>query len=335
MNPSRQEADQALTSTEPTFSPSPAPVTPSPTEDENDSLVQPGHRVFDSQLPPELSGSLKMGRRIVEGTYADVFEGTLEMKEASWAQVAIKNIRCVDGAAADKARFETRIRREVFIWKTANHRNILRFIGYKVVDGFFCLISPWCQHGNLAQYIAKNTEMKDSGKLKLLCDAARGLAHLHSLTPLIVHGDIKPDNVLVTDNLEASLCDFGLSRLFFDCGGETGLTTTGNMAGGTVGYLSKQAIENNDSMAPRDVYAFGGLILAAMSGRNPFWRRKNDCARIVAILGDQIPSPDDHESLQHDDSLWTLLRKCWNSNPTSRPPINVVLQELETEMKAR
>ncbi|KIO18819.1 hypothetical protein M407DRAFT_224597, partial [Tulasnella calospora MUT 4182] len=97
-----------------------------------------------------------------------------------------------------------RIRREAVIWKTAIHPNILPFIGYKVVDGLPCLISPWCQHGNLARYITQNTKIKDSDKLKLLCDAARGLAHLHSLTPLIVHGDIKPENVVVKNNLEAS-----------------------------------------------------------------------------------------------------------------------------------
>lgn len=60
-----------------------------------------------------------------------------------------------------------RVRREAFIWMSADHPNILPFIGYKVVEGEHYLVSPWCQHGSLARYISMNKGMKDSLKLKL------------------------------------------------------------------------------------------------------------------------------------------------------------------------
>ncbi|KAG8915912.1 hypothetical protein FRC00_007191 [Tulasnella sp. 408] len=142
-------------------------------------------------------------------------------------------------------------------------------------------------------------------RFNMLCDAARGLAHLHSSDPVITHGDIEPNNVIVMDNLDGALCDFGVSRLFVGVGIPSGLTTTGNRSGGMAGYMSKERLEGTDPPAsvPADVYAFGGLILATMSGKNPFWNRKNDAARIVAVWMGQTPHPKDHPKLPSTDPL--------------------------------
>lgn len=65
-----------------------------------------------------------------------------------------------------------------------------------------------------------------------------------------------------------------------------------------------------------------------MSGLNPFWNRKNDAARIVAICVGQIPVPEDHPGLPEDDPLWSLLRECWSTDPTNRPTMGIVLQQV-------
>ncbi|KAG8910634.1 hypothetical protein FRC01_006221, partial [Tulasnella sp. 417] len=254
-----------------------SPTGPSliPQADEDDSVLQPGRRVPERDLPSELSGALtkirelqaplkKTGDKNEDGLYADVFEGVLGQPDGSKIKVAIKSIRRIGGVLVDENRFNRRVRREAFIWMKSKHPNILDFIGYKVLDGAHCLVSPWCQHGSLARYIANKEGIKDSEKLKLLCDAARGLEHLHSLTPVIIHGDVKPDNVLVKDDFEAALCDFGVSRVFVGIGKISGLTTTGNRTGGTSGYQAKELLDESapSASAPGDVYAFGGLILA-------------------------------------------------------------------------
>ncbi|KAG9042371.1 hypothetical protein FS837_010953 [Tulasnella sp. UAMH 9824] len=268
------------------------------TNEEVDSVVQPGHRVFDCQLPAELPGSLKrLKSKRDSGQFSDVFLGVWEQPGVPPMEVAIKCIRRIDGI--DEKRFNKRIRRETVIWKAANHPNILQFFGYQ------------------------------------LCDAARGLRHLHSLTPLIVHGDIKPDNVIIKDNLEACLCDFGISRVFLGYNETTNLTTTNNMIGGTAGYQAKEVLEDGKPTTASDVYAFGGLVLAAMSGKGPFWKRENDVARIVAIISNNTPQPEDHCNLSKTDSLWPLLERCWRVDPEARPSIDIVLQELETEMEGR
>ncbi|KAG8940984.1 hypothetical protein FRC04_004840 [Tulasnella sp. 424] len=282
-------------------------------------------------LPPPLPGTLTITVKKDGGQFADVYVGEWENTDGKKTVVAIKDIRCTDGAA--EKRFQMRISREADIWKAVKHTNILQFIGYVVVEGIsgLKLVSPWCQHGNLTSYITNNPELTRAQKIELLCGAARGLEHLHSRTPLIVHGDIKPANVVIQDNREAALCDFGLSRIILDLGKPSGLTTTGNRFGGTAGYQAKELLEGNTATPAVDVYAFGGLILAAMSGRNPLWNRKNDAARIVATCMDQLPVPKEHPGLPADDPLWGLLRECWRGEATERPTIDIVLQMLEGE----
>ncbi|KAG8977311.1 hypothetical protein FRB90_008826, partial [Tulasnella sp. 427] len=161
-----------------------------------------------------------------------------------------------------------------------------------------------------------------------LLGAGRGAAHVHSLEPCIVHGDIKPENVVIQDNLDAALCDFGVSRIVLGLGKESGLTTTGARVGGTAGYIARETLEGEELPQPSaDVYSFGGLILAAISGKNPFWNKINDAGRIVAVCKGSKPEPEDHPGLPVNDSLWALLERCWSSEPGDRPTMLEVMEE--------
>lgn len=99
-------------------------------------------------------------------------------------------------------------------------------------------------------------------------DAARGLAHLHSLEPPIAHGDVKPENIIVMDTFEAAFCDFGVSRVVVELDTRTGLTTSGANRG-TAGYQSKEVIEDLPLTTMCDVFAFGGVALAVGPLRHP------------------------------------------------------------------
>ncbi|KAG9042373.1 hypothetical protein FS837_010955 [Tulasnella sp. UAMH 9824] len=296
-------------------------------EAETDSLVQPGRRVSDYQLPPELPGRLVLsGNKLAEGSFAAVFKGEWYPPGEGMRTVAIKQVR-LPGGNINPDRFKTRIKRETVIWSTAAHPNILPFIGYQIVDNSPMLLSPWCENGNLSRYISQHPELTRSEKIDLLCHAARGLLHLHNLNPQIVHGDIKPENVIVQDNLVAALCDFGISKIHVEQ--HTGLTTSGK-TGGTSGYQAKELLEEDPATPATDVYAFGGLILAAMSGKQPFWNKKPSVT-IIAVFQDKIPARADHPKLPASDPLWDLLTKCWSGDPESRPHMSKVLETLESE----
>ncbi|KIO28102.1 hypothetical protein M407DRAFT_72347 [Tulasnella calospora MUT 4182] len=220
-----------------------------------------------------------------------------------------------------------RMKREVFIWSQTNHPNLHPLLGYRS-EPKPRLISPWWRHGHLTHYLRENPGLSRLDKLRLIFQAACGLEHLHAQNPPICHGDIKPENVLVNDLFMAALSDFGLSRVLDAFGHGNGFTTSDSVKG-TYNYIAPELFIE-DKPRPTletDVYAFGGLMLAVMSGKPPFWGLGRP--RILArVTGAQPPKPDDHQALPISDPLWSLMHVCWNMAPKERPPMREVLKEV-------
>ncbi|KAG8918330.1 hypothetical protein FRC01_001924, partial [Tulasnella sp. 417] len=260
-----------------------------------------------------------------DGEYGRTVRGVWERPDAPVMAVTIKRVGPINNVHYPHDSFNRRLKREATIWKAIDHPNILQFLGYRAVRGALWLVTLWCQHGNLEQYITSNPGLTAVRRVQMLCGAARGLAHLHSLDPVIVHGTLQPKNVLVKDNLEVALCDIGSSRVFSAVGHRI-----------ASGYQAKEVLISwTPTATTGDVYAFGGLILATMSGKSPFWRKMTEPARIAAVCHDEIPLTKDHPLLPAADPLWNLLRECWSSEPEWRPTVENVLQTLEREMEKR
>ncbi|KIO25798.1 hypothetical protein M407DRAFT_206989 [Tulasnella calospora MUT 4182] len=217
----------------------------------------------------------------------------------------------------------------------AEHPNILPFIGYQVdKTGTPLLVSPWCQNGNLASYVETNPNLSRTEKLKLLHGASRGLAHLHTLSTPIVHGDIKPQNIIVQDNNEAALCDFGISKIVLAVGQRSGLTTSGSTLGSAKFQAPEILMGDADeavATTASDVYAFGAVILATMSGKPPF-AGKSDVMALIAVSSGQTPARKDHPRLPATDPLWNLLEACWSFQPEARPTMVEVVFKLKDEL---
>ncbi|KAG8914083.1 hypothetical protein FRC00_000866 [Tulasnella sp. 408] len=154
-----------------------------------------------------------------------------------------------------------RIIGETALWKQMDHANILPFYGYQTRGEELILVSMWSEKRSLDMFLTFYPELTKLDKLELLHEAARGLEYLHSSHPSIVHGGIKPENVIVTDDLRAVLSDVGLSRVITNMGVRSGLTT-GGQGVEFVAYQAKELYEDNSKPTTMsDVYAFGGVIL--------------------------------------------------------------------------
>ncbi|PVF91112.1 kinase-like protein, partial [Serendipita vermifera] len=153
------------------------------------------------------------------------------MGEWNGIKVAIKDIRGQGTLVATKRR----LRREREVWGCLKHENILPLHGY--VDDFGshgALISPWYKNGQSGDYIRKSA-LRAPQRFKLWCDVIKGMVYLHSLNPVLIHGDLKPMNVLVDDEGHARICDFGLVRILSDEAVGFNTTTTHT---GTARYLA-------------------------------------------------------------------------------------------------
>ncbi|KAG8972776.1 hypothetical protein FRC05_009606, partial [Tulasnella sp. 425] len=164
--------------------------------------------------------------------------------------------------------------------------------------------------------------------------AALGLAYLHGQTPPICHASIKPEDVLINDSGEAALSDFSASRVLDSLAEHTGLTTT-DVPGLVYPYTAPELFDprsvGEEDSVPRhscesDVYAFGGLILAVMSGKAPFYQIIHKPMIMMKICGGVIPDPKAHEQLKEDDPLWDVMKSCWEFKPSDRPSMPGVLE---------
>ncbi|KAG8812646.1 hypothetical protein FRC17_001921 [Serendipita sp. 399] len=207
----------------------------------------------DEDGVPDLTGSVRLLSRIpvFSGTYSSVYQGTWQGHH-----VAVKMIRAVGSLKATRRKF----RREAKVWSRLSHPNILLLYGLCMDEdfgAFGALISPkWCKNGNSAECVR---EIEDPAKrIRLYIGVANGVRYLHEHT--LIHGDLKPANILIDDDGSARLCDFGLARLMQEH--DTGMTTT-TAHTGTVRYLAQELVvaDNAKPTTETDCHALGCIGL--------------------------------------------------------------------------
>lgn len=172
---------------------------------------------------------------LTRGGFSDVWKGVLKDLKGNYREtVAIKVLRgvkmregyCSEGlmdlVSERTPSFQTRYKpdskqrmnREMNIWGRLDHPHVVPLRGYALdEDGTPELISPWYEFGDILSYLESHPS---ADRKELVRQVARGLAHLHSQTPPVIHGDLKSGNVLINSSGDAGLCDFGLSKLIQD-----------------------------------------------------------------------------------------------------------------------
>uniref|UniRef100_A0A0A9EJS4 non-specific serine/threonine protein kinase n=1 Tax=Arundo donax TaxID=35708 RepID=A0A0A9EJS4_ARUDO len=145
------------------------------------------------------------------------------------------------------------------------HRNLVTLIGYHIGESDTFLIYNYLPGGNLETFICEMGIRRVSWTEahKIAVDVAQALAFLHcSCTPRIIHRDIKPSNILLDEDLNAYLSDFGLARLI-----EVTQTHATTDVAGTFGYVAPEYATTCRVSDKADVYSFGVVLLELMSGK--------------------------------------------------------------------
>lgn len=220
--------------------------------------------------------------------------------------LALKIYNSSNGAAADGCEMLTH---EFALMVNANHKNLLRPLFYAICENRPYLILPYCESGNIGKMVGKMTEDE---AWRLLRDCASALSYLHAMHPPILHQDIKPANILIGDNGEYMLTDFGVSTQL-----KASLSRVSNQelalySAGTVSYMAPERFSrNNLPIMANDIYSLGSTVYEMLSGFLPFG---ND-GGLLQKKGADIPE------LQGDFSpmLKKTLDLCLQAEPWDRP----------------
>lgn len=198
---------------------------------------------------------------------------------------------------------------EFALMVNANHKNLVRPLFFATCNKRPYLILPFCKQGNIGKMIGK---MNEDEAWKLLRDCASALAYLHAMNPPILHQDIKPANILLGENDDYMLTDFGVSTQL-----KKSLSRVSNQekvlfSAGTISYMAPERFsKHNLPIMANDIYSLGATIYEMLSGMLPF----GDSGGLLQNKGAEVPElPGDFSPL-----LKRILEKCLEAEPWARP----------------
>ncbi|XVF08152.1 hypothetical protein REPUB_Repub06bG0201400 [Reevesia pubescens] len=207
------------------------------------------------------------------------------------------------------------------------------------------LIYEYIPSGTLFDHLhkafsGKGVALSWHSRLCIAYQTAQGLAYLHSsVVPPIYHRDIKSSNILLDENLDAKVSDFGLSRLGLS---DASHVTTG--AQGTLGYLDPEYYLNFQLTDKSDVYSFGVVLLELLTSEKAidFNREEEDVnlvvfarkilkeERFMDVIDPSLKQGAGRIELETMKALGFLAESCLNERRQNRPSMKTVAQEIES-----
>ncbi|XP_075652419.1 G-type lectin S-receptor-like serine/threonine-protein kinase SD2-5 [Castanea sativa] len=262
------------------------------------------------------------------GGFGTVFEGTL----IDGSKVAVKRL---DGLNQIKRSFLA----EVETIGSIHHFNLVRLIGFCAEKSHRLLVYEYMSNGSLDKWVFdKNPEifLDWQHKKNIILDIARGLTYLHEdCRQKIVHLDIKPQNILLDENFNAKVSDFGLSKLV-----DRDQSQVVTVMRGTPGYMAPEWLSSVITEKV-DVYSFGVVLLEILCGRRNLDRSQPEETMHLLHLfkkkieEDQLLDLVDkyNEDMQlHGVEVVNIMRIaawCLQIDFTKRPSMSTVVKVLE------
>ncbi|XP_057525356.1 proline-rich receptor-like protein kinase PERK8 [Amaranthus tricolor] len=193
------------------------------------------------------------------GGFGCVYKGCLQ----DGREVAIKKLK--DNSGQGDREFKA----EVEIISRVHHRYLVSLVGHCITDSQRLLVYEFVPNGTLHDHLhnTKKAPMQWNFRVKVACGSARGITYLHEdCHPRIIHRDIKSANILIDNNFEAKVADFGLAKIAQELESNTHVSTR---VMGTFGYMAPEYASSGKLTEKSDVFSFGVVLLEIITGRKP------------------------------------------------------------------
>ncbi|KAL0350061.1 UNVERIFIED_CONTAM: putative LRR receptor-like serine/threonine-protein kinase [Sesamum radiatum] len=247
-----------------------------------------------------------------QGGFGKVYKGVL----ADNTKVAVKRLTDFESPGGDTA-----FQREVEMISVAVHRNLLRLIGFCTTPTERLLVYPFMQNLSVASRLR---ELKPGEPVldwptrkRVALGTARGLEYLHEhCNPKIIHRDVKAANVLLDEDFEAVVGDFGLAKLV-----DVRKTNVTTQVRGTMGHIAPEYLSTGKSSEKTDVFGYGIMLLELVK---KLQREK----KLDAIVDRNL---NRNYNIHEVEMMIQVALLCTQSSPEDRPAMSEVVRMLEGE----
>ncbi|XP_056171696.1 cysteine-rich receptor-like protein kinase 44 isoform X2 [Syzygium oleosum] len=197
------------------------------------------------------------GNKLGEGGFGKVYRGKLENGQ----DIAVKRLEGCSNQG------QQQFKNEVTLLVGLQHKNLIKLLGYCLEEGERLLILEFAPNASLEGFISdsiKRMLLTWERCFGIISGIARGLRYLHEDSRFrIIHRDLKPGNVLLDENMNPKITDFGTARLFLL---DQSRANTAQIAG-TFGYMAPEYVRHGEISVKTDVYSFGVVVLEIISGK--------------------------------------------------------------------
>ncbi|KAI3716658.1 hypothetical protein L1987_67679 [Smallanthus sonchifolius] len=301
-------------------------------------------RVFSFAVLKEATNNFHESSKIGEGGFGNVHMGTIKSKEPPFDNIRVAVKRGKRGQNGYR-QWET----EVNILGKIMHQNLVKLIGYcddqNGNESNWYLVYEYMPKGSVDDHLSPNshTPLTWGIRLKIALDTAIGLTYLHEGLGggrKIIFRDLKPSNVLLDENWNAKLSDFGFARE----GPLDGRTHVSTSVVGTKGYAAPEYVQTGRLTFKVDVWSYGIFLAELVTGRRPVAQRNSEinpqhmwwgcccCAgagKSKLVVDLRLAGTYSDNSMQ---KICSIVDQCLVKDPKKRPKMSEVLQMVRDAM---
>ncbi|CAH8388425.1 unnamed protein product [Eruca vesicaria subsp. sativa] len=219
---------------------------------------------FAYQQLATATNNFSLDSRIGQGGFGDVYKGKLEIN-GQLKDVAVKML----DPCGSQGNNEFLV--EVFMLSIFRNKNLVEMYGYCCEDNQRSIVYEYMPLGSLEDCLHNFKSAQEvldlPTRMKIALGAAKGLAYLHNVAkPAVIYRDMKTSNILLDNEFQPKLSDFGLAKI----GPNDGMSHVTTRVMGTLGYCAPEYAATGRLTLKCDIYSFGVVILELFTGRKPF-----------------------------------------------------------------
>ncbi|XP_076915017.1 serine/threonine-protein kinase PCRK1-like [Bidens hawaiensis] len=299
-----------------------------------------GEKLRDFKVAELKTATKNYSTKIGEGGFGNVYKGVIKSLEHPCDEVHVA-VKLAKGLLQGHKEWET----EINVLGAVEHPNLVKLIGYCGEDNELLLVYEYMVNGSVRDHLSPKSETPLSWdmRLKVAQDAARGLTYLHEEMDFqIILRDFKSSNILLDDQFNARLSDFGVARL----GPQEGFTHISTKFVGTMGYAAPEYLSVGRLTSKSDVWSYGVFLYELITGRRPLDKnRPQNEQKLLEWMKPYLgtskrfhkiidPRLEGDYSLKSVQKLSFIANCCLCRDPKSRPKMSEVLEMVNKLIEA-